>query len=81
MPSLTDSPAIGRSAAMTISREDPRFWDVRTVERRVRRGQITRKEHEKYVKTLDDVANKAETISLAGISDDDDDDEDPTEAE
>ena len=49
---------------MTISREDPRFWDSRTVERRIRKGQMTRKEYEKYLKSLDDVADKGESISL-----------------
>jgi hypothetical protein len=59
---------------MTISREDPRFWDVRTVDRRVRRGQITRKEYEKYVKSLDDVTNKAEPIELANVEEDSEED-------
>ena len=43
---------------MTITRDDPRFWDVRTLERKLRRGLISRKEFEKYLKALDDVASK-----------------------
>jgi hypothetical protein len=39
---------------MTLSREDPRFWDVRTLERRVRKGLINKKDIEKHVKSLDD---------------------------
>jgi hypothetical protein len=39
---------------MTISREDPRFWDVRTIERRIRKGLVSRKDLEKHLKTIDD---------------------------
>ena len=58
---------------MTITRDDPRFWDVRTLERRLRKGQITKKDYEKHLKSLDDVAAKQAPIEL---SDDDDDDDD-----
>jgi hypothetical protein len=44
---------------MTISREDPRFWDIRTIGRRVRRGLVTPKEIEKLQKGLPDVTDKA----------------------
>lgn len=57
---------------MTISREDQRYWDVRTIERRVRRGFITRKEITKHVNSLPDVANKSEKLGL-GAEDDSDD--------
>ena len=43
---------------MTISREDPRFWDVRTLERRIRKGMINRKDVEKHLKTIDDSKEK-----------------------
>jgi hypothetical protein len=43
---------------MTISKEDPRFWDVRTLERRVRKGQITNKDIEKHQKGLEDSAHR-----------------------
>jgi hypothetical protein len=49
---------------MTITREDPRFWDVRTIERRIRRGQLPRKDYEKHLKGLPDVAEKAAPIEL-----------------
>ena len=44
---------------MTITREDLRFWDVRTAERRIRRGELSQRELEKHVKALPDVAEKA----------------------
>ena len=59
---------------MTITRDDPRFWDVRTLERRLREGQITKKDYEKYLKTIPDVADKQAPIEL---DDDDDDDDEP----
>jgi hypothetical protein len=45
---------------MTISKEDARFWDVRTLDRRVRvrKGHVTRKDIEKHLKTLPDVTEK-----------------------
>jgi hypothetical protein len=49
---------------MNITREDPRFWDVRTVERRIRRGLINRKDYEKHLKSLPDAADKAQPIEL-----------------
>jgi hypothetical protein len=58
---------------MTITRDDPRFWDVRTLERRVRKGQISKKDFEKYLKTLPDVDDKKAPIQLLDEADDDDD--------
>ena len=57
---------------MTIKQDDPRFWDVRTLERRLRKGQITKKDYEKHLKSLDDVADKQSPIDL-----DDDEDHEP----
>jgi hypothetical protein len=51
---------------MTISREDPRFWDIRTLERRIRKGLINRKDVEKHVKSLEDSKDR-----IAPPSDDD----------
>jgi hypothetical protein len=59
---------------MTITRDDPRFWDVRTLERRLRRGQLSKKDYEKFLKSLPDVADK---VAPADADDDDDDDVDP----
>lgn len=63
---------------MTITRDDPRFWDVRTLERRLRKGQLNRKDYEKYLKSLPDVDDKKATFSFSAVAaadDDDDDDE------
>jgi hypothetical protein len=67
---------------MTITRDDPRFWDVRTLERRLRKGQINKKDIEKHLKGLPDVEEKKATISAADSLDDvDDDDFDDVEDE
>jgi hypothetical protein len=66
---------------MTISREDPRFWDVRTLERRLRRGQVTKKDYEKHLKSLPDIADKAAPVEADDLDDDDDDDFDDEEDE
>jgi hypothetical protein len=39
--------------------KNPRLFDVRTVERNIRKGLITRKEYEKYLKSLADATGKA----------------------
>lgn len=59
---------------MTITRDDPRFWDVRTLERRLRKGQINKKDFEKHLKSLPDVAEKKAPIEL---DDEDDFDDEP----
>jgi hypothetical protein len=59
---------------MTITRDDPRFWDVRTLERRLRKGQISKKDIEKHVKSLPDVEDKKAAISATDSLDDDEDD-------
>ena len=66
---------------MTITREDPRFWDVRTLNRRVRKGQVTRKDIDKHLKALPDVADKAETVAVSEVDDDDDDRRDYDDAD
>ncbi|HXU73371.1 MAG TPA: hypothetical protein VN947_28825 [Polyangia bacterium] len=59
---------------MTIKQDDPRFWDVRTLERRLRKGQITKKDYEKHLKSLDDVEHKKAPIDLDAVDDDDEPD-------
>ncbi|HZS40248.1 MAG TPA: hypothetical protein VFF06_25630 [Polyangia bacterium] len=56
---------------MTITREDPRFWDVRTIERRMRKGQLTRKDYEKHVKSVPDSADKAAPVDTGDDASDD----------
>jgi hypothetical protein len=54
--------------------QDPRsarLFDRRTVERNIKKGILTRKDYEKHLKSLDDVADKG----VYGGSDDDDDDD------
>jgi len=58
---------------MTITREDPRFWDVRTIERRMRKGQLTRKDYDKHVKSVPDSAEKAAPVDTGDSADDDGD--------
>jgi hypothetical protein len=66
---------------MTITRDDPRFWDVRLLERRLRKGQISKKDYEKYLKSLPDAAEKQAPIDLAAVDDEGiEDDLDDSEA-
>ena len=58
---------------MTIQREDPRFWDSRTLERRVRKGQLTKKDVDKHLKSLPDVTDKGQAPVLDAVDDDEDD--------
>ena len=44
--------------ARDVDPKAARLFDRRTVERNIKKGLITRKDHEKYLKTLDDVADK-----------------------
>ncbi len=38
--------------------KDVRLFDIRTVERNIKRGIISRKDYERYLKSLADVADK-----------------------
>jgi hypothetical protein len=59
---------------MSNTKEESRFWDVRTLDRRVRKGLITRKDVEKHLKGLPDVEDKGEALRLEpGGADDDSD--------
>jgi hypothetical protein len=42
--------------------KDVRLFDVRTVERNIKRGLITRKEYERFLKSLSDLANKVTVV-------------------
>jgi hypothetical protein len=54
-----------------------RIYDRRTVERNIKKGLLTRKDYEKHLKALDDVAEKG----VYGGTDTDDDDDAPDSAE
>jgi hypothetical protein len=60
-----------------MSREEEaknlRLFDNRTVERNIRKGLVSRKDYEKFLKTLPDAAEKAAPAD-ATLDDDDDDD-------
>lgn len=58
---------------MTITRDDPRFWDVRTLHRRLRRGQLSKKEYEKFLKSLPDVSDKVAPAADIDDADEEDD--------
>ena len=56
-----------------------RLFDVRTIERNIRKGLTTRKDYDKYLKSLPDAAEKAaplETGSTAALADEGLDDDD-----
>lgn len=53
-----------------------RLFDIRTVERNIKKGLITRKDYEKYVKSLADVAALVAPPDEGRRDDDDDDVED-----
>lgn len=55
-----------------------RLFDKRTVDRNIKKGLVTRKDYEKHLKTLDDVAGKGVYGGAPG--EDDTDERDPAEA-
>lgn len=50
-----------------------RLLDKRTVERNIKKGLLTRKDYEKHLKSLEDVAGKG-VYGAPAVDDDDDDD-------
>jgi hypothetical protein len=69
---------------MSSSREaeakNARLFDVRTVDRNIKKGLVTRKDYEKYLKSLNDATEKvAPPVDDAQAADDDADDLDETE--
>lgn len=63
-----------------------RLFDVRTVERNIKKGLVTRKDYDKYLKSLGDAAEKAAAQDSSRDDDDldddlDDDDLDDAEGE
>jgi len=59
---------------MTKDANDSRMFDVRLVERNIRRGLLTRKEVDKFHKTLPDVKDKSESFADNPYDDGDDSD-------
>ena len=63
--------------------QDPRtarLFDRRTVERNIKKGLITRKDYEKHLKALDDVADKGVYGTEPEVDDDIDDLEEEEQA-
>lgn len=58
-----------------------RLYDKRTVDRSIKKGLLSRKDYEKYLKALDDVADKGVYGASESRDDDDDDREDLAEEE
>jgi hypothetical protein len=56
---------------------EPRIYDKRTVERNIKKGLLTRKDYEKHIKGLEDIADKG--VYGTPVDDDDDDDFDDEE--
>jgi hypothetical protein len=64
------------SSTITHSgRTAERLFDVRTVERNLRKGTLSKKDFDKHLKTLPDVAEKAQSVDPDAVDDDDDDTE------
>jgi hypothetical protein len=63
--------------------KDPRLFDRRIVERNIRKGLVTRKEYDAFLKTLGDSTEKMAPPQTDDdiIDDDDDDDMDDVEDE
>jgi hypothetical protein len=53
------------------TRDDSKLYDVRTLERRLRRGIINKKDYEKYLKSLPDAAGNIAPPETDSDGDDD----------
>ena len=58
---------------MTKDEKDPRMFDTRVVERNIQKGVVTRKDYDKYLKTLGDLREKAIVPGDASVGAADDD--------
>ena len=57
-----------------------RLFDRRTVERNIKKGLITRKDYEKHLKSLEDVAGKGAYGEAEPLEEDDEDEAEPAAA-
>ncbi|HVU50131.1 MAG TPA: hypothetical protein VHL80_05565 [Polyangia bacterium] len=55
--------------------KNERLFDKRTIERNIKKGLVTRKDYEKHLKALEDVAGKGVFGGDEDVDDDLDDDE------
>ena len=58
-----------------MSAADEKTFDVRTLERKLRRGLVSRKEYEKFLKALPDRADNVTQVGVSLAEDDDLDDD------
>lgn len=66
---------------MAADKKD-RLFDVRTVERNIEKGLITRDEYKEYLESLDDSADNAESMEAEfeeGVLDEDEEEEEDDE--
>ena len=56
-----------------MSHDNEDLFDQRTVEKNIRRGLVTRKQYDTYLKQLADASDNAEYISIEDPEDDGDD--------
>jgi hypothetical protein len=68
---------MSRDAEAKPDSKGARLFDKRTVERNIKKGLISRKDYEKYLKGLEDIADKG---VLGGPAEEPDDDEDDLDA-
>jgi len=68
-PSVVAKPPMSRDA----DAKNFRLYDRRTIDRNIKKGLITRKDYEKYLKSLDDVKDKG-IQGESEVAEDDDDD-------
>jgi hypothetical protein len=66
---------MSRDAEAKVDPKTARLFDKRTVERNIKRGLVSRKDYEKYLKSLDDIADKGVYGAPAEDVDDDIDDD------
>jgi hypothetical protein len=64
---------MARDAETKLDPKTTRLYDRRTVERNIKKGLITRKDYEKHLKSLDDVADKGVVGAADGDAPDADD--------
>ena len=62
---------MSRDAEVKVDPKQARLFDKRTVERNIKKGLVTRKDYDKYLKTLDDVSDKGVYGSAENKNDDD----------
>ena len=64
---------MSRDADPKIDPKSTRLFDKRTVDRNIKKGLVTRKDYDKHLKTLEDVASKGFYGALEGKQGADDD--------